>query len=395
MTSVATGLGLSAAGMAAAYFFDPQRGRRRRGLVTDKFTSAAVRLPAAARTTAEDLANRAYGTWAETMNLFKSDDASDQVIEARVRSKMGRVISHPASVHVTSRDGNVVLEGMILREEMPALLACAKKVRGVNGVDNRLRAFGSRSNIPGLQGGRPRESQFEFMQENWSPAARLAGTMAGVSGLIYGFSRRDSLGLAAGLGGAALLARSLSNIETKRLIGVGGGRRAVDITKSINVDAPVDVVYTLWSNFDYFPQFMTNVLEVERLNGDLSRWTVRGPAGTTVEWDAEITRMVPNEMIAWKSVEGASVANAGYVLFEPMDNGGTEVTVRLSYNPPAGATGHAIAKVFGADPKSEMDADLMRMKSLIETGELPHDAVRKPDEAAAPAERPRANARGN
>jgi uncharacterized membrane protein len=233
------------------------------------------------------------------------------------------------------------------------------------------------------------------MQENWSPAARLAGTMAGVSGLIYGFSRRDSLGLAAGLGGAALLARSLSNIETKRLIGVGGGRRAVDITKSINVDAPVDVVYTLWSNFDHFPQFMTNVLEVERLNGDLSRWTVRGPAGTTVEWDAEITRMVPNEMIAWKSVEGASVANAGYVLFEPMDNGGTEVTVRLSYNPPAGAIGHAIAKVFGADPKSEMDADLMRMKSLIETGELPHDAVRKPDEAAAPAERPRANARGN
>ena len=81
--------------------------------------------------------------------------------------------------------------------------------------------------------------------------------------------------------------------------------------------------------------------------------------------------------------------------FEPTDNGGTEVTVWLSYNPPAGAIGHAIAKVFGADPKSEMDTDLMRMKSLIETGELPHDAAQKPDGSDAATDRPRANARGN
>jgi len=69
------------------------------------------------------------------------------------------------------------------------------------------------------------------------------------------------------------------------------------------------------------------------------------------------------------------------VLFEPNENGGTEVTVRLSYNPPAGAIGHAIAKAFGADPKSEMDQDLMRMKAMIETGNVPHDAAKKIDES--------------
>jgi uncharacterized membrane protein len=72
------------------------------------------------------------------------------------------------------------------------------------------------------------------------------------------------------------------------------------------------------------------------------------------------------------------VDNAGYVLFEPLDDNQTEVTVRLNYNPPAGPIGHAVAKVFGADPKSEMDQDLMRMKSLLETGRFPHDAAQTP-----------------
>lgn len=365
MSSVATGVGFSAVGMAAMYFLDPQRGARRRGLVGNQFTRAATRGPRALQATGTDLANRAYGLWAEATNLFRSDSAPDQVIEARVRSKMGRAISHPGSVHARVQDGHVTLEGDILEREEATLLACVEKVRGVKGVENHLNRHNSPGDVSSLQGGRPREARSEFLQENWSPAARVAAGAAGFATTMLG---------------ATLLARSITNTPTKRLIGVGGGRRAVDVMKTINVEAPVDVVYSLWSNFDYFPQFMSNVLEVRRGEGNVSHWKVRGPAGTTVEWDAEITRMIPNEMIAWKSVEGSTFANAGYVFFEPTDQGGTEVTVRLSYNPPAGAIGHAIAKAFGADPKSEMDQDLMRMKSLIETGSLPHDAAQKINE---------------
>src|SRR5262249_17966841 len=87
------------------------------------------------------------------------------------------------------------------------------------------------------------------------------------------------------------------------------------------------------------------------------------------------TEFIPNKIIAWKSEPGAAIANAGIIRFEPGVTGGTRVTIRLSYNPPAGAIGHAIATIFGASPKREMDQDLLRMKTMIETGRAPHDAA--------------------
>ena len=351
------GLGV---GMLAGYLLDPDRGRRRRAMVGNKVSSAARSLPRAVRVTAKDLSNRARGAWAEATRLFSSDDASDQVVEARVRSKIGRVVSHPQAIHVTARGGHITLDGIVLSREVPELVKCVMGVPGVKTVDCQMREYNSAEGIPSLQGGSKREASGEFMQENWSPAARITAGAAGTAALAVG---------------AALLARSATNIEFPRLLGFGGGRTAVTIDKTINVDAPPDVVYALWLNFENFPQFMTNVLEVKNVNDNLSHWKVAGPAGVPVEWDAEITRVVPGEMIAWKSVEGSAIANAGYVLFEPNEQGGTEVTVRISYNPPAGALGHAVAKAFGADPKSEMDQDLLRMKTLLETGQTPHDAA--------------------
>jgi uncharacterized membrane protein len=379
MSSVATGLGFSAVGMAAMYFLDPQRGARRRGRAANRFAGTTTRAPRAMRAAGQDMANRAYGVMAETLNLFRSDDASDQVIEARVRARMGHAIPHSGGVHVNVRDGHVTLEGVVLASEEAALLACVNKVRGVQGVENRLQAHETAGKIQSLQGeGRRRGSRSEFIQENWSPAARVVAGAAGLATTMLGTS---------------LLTRSITNTGPTRLLGLSGRRNSVDITKTITVEQPVEVVYTMWSNFDYFPRFMSNVLEVRRGEGDLSHWKVRGPAGVTVEWDATITQRRKNEIIAWRSVEGATVPNAGYVLFEPTESGGTEVTVRLSYSPPAGALGHAIAKAFGADPKSEMDEDLMRMKEVIESGSGPHDAARKIDEVGTESARGQSSGR--
>lgn len=374
---LALGAGLAgvSAGIAAMYFLDPRLGGRRRAILSDKLVSAANQLPRAVRVTAVDLTNRGRGAWASAVDLFSNDNANDQVIEARVRSKMGRICSHPHAVRTTSNDGNVTLEGVILASEVSKLLKCVSNVRGVKGVDNRLREFDSPEGVSSLQGGSRRESRSEFMQQNWSPAARFVAGTAGISALTYALLKRDLIGLGIGAAGAAVLARSLSNIDLPRLVGFTGGRAAITVDKSINVAASRDVLWALWSNFENFPQFMSNVLEVTNTNDNISHWKVAGPANIPVEWDAEITRIVPNEMISWRSVEGSSVANAGYVLFEPIDDVTTEVTVRISYDPPSGAIGHAIAKAFGADPKSEMDADLMRMKSLLETGRIPHDAA--------------------
>jgi uncharacterized membrane protein len=109
-----------------------------------------------------------------------------------------------------------------------------------------------------------------------------------------------------------------------------------------------------------------------------------------VEWDALTTRDVPNELLAWKSVEGASVESAGMVKFRQNQDGTTTVHVKLSYNPPGSAIGHAVASLFRSEPKTEMAADLGRMKSMIETDILPHDAPQpqlpKVREAAAGGE---------
>jgi uncharacterized membrane protein len=87
--------------------------------------------------------------------------------------------------------------------------------------------------------------------------------------------------------------RAITNIELKRLLGVGAGRRAIDVQKTINLNAPVERVFRLWTNYQNFPHFMSDVRDVKDLGDGRSHWTVAGPAGTSVEWDAVITSFTP------------------------------------------------------------------------------------------------------
>jgi len=230
-TAFGTLLASIGAGMALMYFLDPNRGGRRRALVSDKVYSAANRLPDAINVTTEDLSNRAYGLWAEATRLFSSDNPSDQVIEARVRSKMGRVVSHPHAIGVTARDGVITLSGPILTEEVPYLLACVNRVSGVNEVVNNLEPHATADNHPALQGGREREgSRFEFMQENWSPAARFIAGAVGASLAAYGGTRRSALGAGLGTAGLLLLARGVTNTGFSQLwhLGSSEGNGAIE-----------------------------------------------------------------------------------------------------------------------------------------------------------------------
>ena len=369
-------LGGAGFGAALMYLFDPDRGSRRRALLRDKFAAAANKVPDAVSATARDLRNRAKGFAAEARSKVSSGKPpSDQQLEARVRSKLGRVVSHPHAIQATANQGQVTLSGPILAHEVSDLLSCIKAVDGVTEVINQLEEHKQAGDIPALQGGRPRPGyRPEFMQENWSPTARLLAALAGSALAGAGLRRRDALGVGMGVGGALLCARGVTNVEIERLVGLGGGRRAVDLQKTINVAAPVETVYDFWSDVENFPLFMSKVIEVRDLGNGQSHWVVEGPGGVRFEWDAVITRQVPNELLAWKSVPGSTVQSAGIVRFMS-NNGQTSIDIKLSYNPPAGALGHGIASLFGSDPKTLMDQDLMRMKSLIETGNIPHDSA--------------------
>jgi uncharacterized membrane protein len=184
-----------------------------------------------------------------------------------------------------------------------------------------------------------------------------------------------------------LLVRAATNREFSSLVGVGENCRGVNVQKTINVNAPVERVFAFWRDYQNFPRFMTNVRDVRVLDEHRSQWIVSGPAGVPIDWISEVTRIVPNRRIEWRSEPGSPVHHIGAVHFDPNGNGGTRLDIQLCYVPPAGALGHAVAKVFGSDPKSEMDADLMRMKTMIESGHRPHDAAQpvRPVGATVPA----------
>jgi len=370
-----SGIGLGAGLM---YILDPDKGNRRRALARDKVMRALNKSGDAVGATSRDIVHRMRGLFAEMKHLLKSEEAETDVLLARLRSKMGRVVSHPGSINITVKQGRVTLSGPILANEVDDLLKCVSKVRGVTGIETQLEVHKEAGDIPGLQGGVDRPGyRFELIQTNWSPTVRLLVGAAGSALAFYGVKRQDPIGSVLGILGIGMLARGLTNMEVKRLIGVGAGRRAVDIQKNINIAAPVEYVFDFWRHFENFPRFMTNVREVRDLGEGRSHWVVAGPAGVPVKWDAVVTRMIPNELLAWKTEENPLVEHAGIVRFMPNADGSTNIDVKLSYNPIAGAIGHVVATLFGADAKTEMDQDLMRMKSLIETGIPPHDAAER------------------
>lgn len=154
--------------------------------------------------------------------------------------------------------------------------------------------------------------------------------------------------------------------------GVSAEEPTVHSVQSIAINRSPEECYEFWRKLENLPQFMQHVESVEETGEGRSHWVVRGPGGKRFEWDAEITEDVPNEKIAWRSLEGADVVNSGWVRFEraPADHG-TFVKAHVEYEPPAGKAGVAIAKFLGKEPGQLVKGDIRRFKNILETGEIP------------------------
>lgn len=153
--------------------------------------------------------------------------------------------------------------------------------------------------------------------------------------------------------------------------GTRGRRRVMRVRATVSINRPAAEVYRFWHDFTNLPRFMYHLTSVRPAADGRWRWAVRGPAGRTVRWDAEIVEDLPDRLIAWRSVPGATVPNAGRVSFLPAAGGrGTEVRVELEYAPPGGALGRAVAALFGAEPTAQVRDDLRRFKQVIEAGEV-------------------------
>jgi uncharacterized membrane protein len=213
-----------------------------------------------------------------------------------------------------------------------------------------------------------------------SDSGETALKVAGGLLALYGLTRRGKLATMFRTVGTGLL---LSAARRGKLSLPGirplDRRRAVDIQKTLYIDAPIDQVYAFWSNYENFPLFMSHVREVEDLGGGRSHWSVSGPGGLPIEWSAMLTQQTPEEVIAWRSEAGSMLENAGIIRFYPAGTG-TRVNLRFCYHPPAGGAGQAVAELLGSDPRAKVNEDLGRMKSLLEatTRSETHDKESQP-----------------
>ena len=146
---------------------------------------------------------------------------------------------------------------------------------------------------------------------------------------------------------------------------------AMSVTVTLTIDRSPDELYAFWRDFSNLPSFMKHLLSVEVTGEQRTHWVATGPAGSTVEWDAEITDDRPNDTIAWRTVEGSDVDHAGFIRFQRAPGGrGTIVTVEMQYRLPGGTLGSAVAALFGEDPRQSVRRDLRRFKQVMETGEV-------------------------
>jgi uncharacterized membrane protein len=362
-------VGSFATGALFMYFADSKRGRRRRTVARDRFVAGCHDVQNELDKAGRDLWNRSHGVASLFSALWKSAEVDGPVLVERVRSAIGRAVSHPHAICARAEaNGQIVLEGPVLRHELEYLLKRVKSVPGVREVINRLEVHSEPGGISSLQGGVPRRALSEFAQQNWTPSLRIASGALGGAALFAASRNEGPLRFVSTIGGAALLARAIVNKPLAQIFGMGDGAGTVNFEKTIHIDAPVEEVYAYWANFENFPKFMTHLKEVRHSKDGRSHWIAAGPGGISIPWDAEITEQRSNELLAWTSVPGSIVRTAGLARFDRESDGRTRVQLRMSYTPPAGIFGHAVAWLFGADPKSEIDDDLVRLKSLLEFG---------------------------
>jgi uncharacterized membrane protein len=230
-----------------------------------------------------------------------------------------------------------------------------------------------------------RQVQQQQQCVNVGRSERTYSVAAGSLLALLGISRRSTPGLImAALGGGLIYRGVTGHCQLYEALGIDKSHdgakpedyfeRGIHVEQVYTIAKSSQELYAFWRNFENLPKIMTHLELVRCQDGRRSHWVAKAPgiAGGKVEWDAEIINDEPNALIAWRSLPGADVDNAGSVRFVPAPGDrGTEVRVVIDYIPPAGRVGKWIARLFGEEPQQQIRDDLGNFKRKMETGELP------------------------
>jgi uncharacterized membrane protein len=150
------------------------------------------------------------------------------------------------------------------------------------------------------------------------------------------------------------------------------------VGRTVTIGRPRAELYAFWRDFRNLASFMENI-DAVTVDGETSHWTIKAPAGRTVEFDTVVTEDEPDAVIGWESV-GGDIKSAGRVeFFDAPPGRGSQVRVTMAYDPPGGEVGKVIAKLFQKEPKIQARRDLRRFKQLMEAGEI--STTKAPDAA--------------
>jgi uncharacterized membrane protein len=232
--------------------------------------------------------------------------------------------------------------------------------------------------------GQSMQGDLSMGRVNVGRVERIASVLGGAALITFGLLRRSRAGWSMAAAGAPMLYRGLrghcpmygalginraSREDTQR------GNLGVKVERSVVVEEPAEKIYAFWRDFRNLPTIMRHVESVSVLSPTRSHWVVRGPVGTTFQWDAEIITDRPNELISWRTMPDARVEHAGSVRFEPQAGGATLVRVAMQYNPPGGELAHVVAAILGEDPGKRIEEDLSRLREALGRAQEDRDGL--------------------
>jgi uncharacterized membrane protein len=200
---------------------------------------------------------------------------------------------------------------------------------------------------------------------------RVGALAFGGALVAAGLGRRSLGGLAAALGGAWVVHRTAVGRD-RRSGRETGNADPPTVEGVVTVARPAGELHERWHDPEALSRVMGGFAEVASVGGDRWRWTAGAPFGRNVTWETRIVEDRPGELLRWVSIEGSMPSAEGSVRFQPAPaDRGTEVTLRLRFDPPGGALGDAAMRRLGVVPDALASKALHRFKSLVETGEVP------------------------
>jgi uncharacterized membrane protein len=212
--------------------------------------------------------------------------------------------------------------------------------------------------------------------KTWPVRSRVVGDAMDLALLGSAFAReRSGRGRIAAATAAVVGVTALDVVCSQRLQASNRGTTTssgpIELAKSIAINRPVEELFRFWRELENLPQVMSHLQSVRVGDAGRSRWVASLPGSTALEWETEITKEVPNELIAWRSLDGSPLAHEGFVHFRPLSPGrGTMVSLTLQLATPPGSMVPGIAKLLGELPEQRIAHDLRKFKQLMETGEI-------------------------